>query len=222
MGYSTVNDVKFYGQFSSDDFEDSVYSETDGYLKAMQDADRMIDNYCNQPEGFFTAGGIVIQQEYRNGTEVAYLGGITKFFNWYYGGTSHLKVTHTPVLTVVKLEEETSADSWTTRTEGTGNDYIVVDDGVRFVTNTPAWKYKNVRITYKAGYATTPGNVQQVSARLAAALLQRILDAKNRESTAVPGVPVSPAPDASLSKPVFSQELKDLLNNYRRVVYGFS
>jgi len=133
-----------------------------------------------------------------------------------------LKFKYTPVLSVTKLEEETGAGSWSTRTEGTGNDYIVVDDGVRYVTNTPAWKYKNVRATYKTGYATTPYQVVEVSGRLAAALLQRIVDAKNRQKASTGPANVSVPPDASLTKPVFIDELKGLVVNYRRTVYAFT
>jgi hypothetical protein len=221
MGYSTKSDVEFWGQFQLGDLTIG-YDYNNSIAKAITIADRMIDHYCQVPESFFVAGGIEIQQEYHNGTDVAYLGGITKFFNWYSGGTSHLKFKHKPVLSVTKLEEETSADSWTTRTEGTGNDYIVVDDGVRFVKNTPSWKYKNVRATYKAGYAVTPSQVVEVSGRLAAALLQKIDDAKTRQSVTTTGLSVSAPATPSLTGPVFTDELKSLLVNYRRVVYAFT
>jgi len=222
MGYSMKSDVEFYGQFVTGDFGASGYDYNNSIAKAITIADRNIDHYCQVPENFFVAGGIEIQNEFLNGTDVAYLGGITKFFNWYTGGTSHLKFKHRPVLSVTKLEEETGAGSWSTRTEGTGNDYIVVADGVRYVKNTPAWTYKNIRVTYKIGYATTPAQVTEVSGRLAAALLRRIIDAKTPQTIGVGGMSVSTAVDASLTKPVFTDELKQLLVNYKRVVYAFT
>lgn len=218
MPYSTKNDVLFYGQFSAGEFGAAGWDEEASYQKAINDADHMIDDYCNVPEQFFTAGGTEIQQEYHNGTDVVYIGGIIKFFNWYYGATSHLKLDYKPVLSITKLEEETSPGTWTTRTEGSNNDYIAVEDGVRFVQNTPAWKFKNVRATYKAGYTTTPWQVQQVSAELASRILQDIVDRKNREKASVGPVNVSsPEP----RKLIFTDELKARLNNYRRVVYAF-
>jgi hypothetical protein len=217
MPYSTKNDVLMYGQFANAAFGSVGWDEEATYQKAINDADHMIDDYCNVPEQFFTAGGTEIQQEHHNGTDVVYIGGIIKFFNWYYGATSHLKLKYKPVLSVTKLEEETSPGTWTERTEGSSGDYIVVDDGVRFVQNTPAWKFKNVRATYKAGYTITPWQVQQVSAELAARILQDIEDRKNRDDSSPPGMTLtSPAP-----KPVFSDELKNRLNNYRRVIYAF-
>jgi len=222
MSYCTKEDVEFWGQFATGDFGTSGYDYDNSIAKAIETADRKIDEYCGVPEGFFSPGGVEIENEYLNGTDVAYLGGITKFFNWYYGGTSHLKFGYKPVLSVTKLEEETSADTWTTRSEGTGNDYIVVDDGVRFVSNTPAWKYKNVRATYKAGYKTTPLQVQLVSARLAAALLQRIVDAKRRGTASVGGLTANSPEKSGLTDEVFTEEMRRDLKNFVRVVYGFA
>ena len=222
MGYSTRTDVEFWGQFNSSDFGSIAYSYESSLQRAIDTADRYIDDYCNVPEGFFSAGGVEIQQEYLNGSDVKYIGGVVKFFSWYYGGTSHLKFKHHPVLSVTKLEEETSADTWTQRTEGTGNDYIVVEDGVRFIRNTPGWKYKNVRVTYKVGYARTPSQISEVSGRLAAAVLRRIKTASNPVSVTIQGQSVSVAADASLGKPVLTDDLKKLLENYKRAVYGFS
>jgi hypothetical protein len=221
MGYSTKADIEFYGQFSSDDFEDKGYDYEAAIAKAIQDADHMIEQYCNVPEGFFEPGGLEIQQELLNGLDIAYVGGITNFFNWYYGATSHLKLKHSPVLSVTKLEEETSADTWTQRTEGSGNDFIVVSDGVRFMKNTPAWRYNNVRVTYKAGYSTTPSQIARVSGMLAAAVLRQILKAAKDEGASMGGATMSNT-KTSLSDTVFSEDLKQEIVNFKRVNYGFS
>jgi len=219
MPYSNKADVEFYGQFTSSDFGASGYNYDNSIAKAITDADGMIDEYCNVPKDFFVPGGIEIVNEYLDGVDVAYLGGITHTFNWYYGGINHLTVKYRPVLSVTKFEEETSAGSWTTRTEGSGNDYIVMEDGVRFITNTPMRKYKNVRATYKAGYATTPTNISQVSAQLAAAILQNIIDRNTREPVTVAGQTVGVS--SLLKEPVFSEEMKRKLQSYRRVIYSF-
>lgn len=233
MPYSNQADVEFYGQFSSSDFSNKGYSYQDGIQKAIADADRMIDEYCDVPEGFFIPGGIEIQQEHLNGTDVIYIGGIQRFYAWFAGATSHLKFAYKPVLSVTKLEEETSAGIWTTRTKGSNSDYIVVDDGVRFVQNTPAWKFKNVRVTYKAGYKTIPWQIVQVSGRLAAALLKYIKDkpaaAGTSQSSGVSLLGVSKSSSSSVSQggagqvadAVFTPDLRELLNNFRRANYGF-
>jgi len=222
MPYSNKSDVEFWAQDTRTDIGTIGPDYNESLQRAIAIADGDIDDYCHVPHGFFSPGGIEIQQEYLNGTDVAYLGGITKVFNWYYGGTSHLKFTHSPVLSVTKLEEETAAGTWTLRTEGTGNDYIVVDDGVRFVTNTPAWKYKNVRVTYKVGYKTTPSNVAYVSARLAAAILQRIVDAKHRHKASGFGMSVDVASETSLGANIFTEELQRKLRRYQRPTYAFA
>jgi len=221
MGYSTRTDVEFWGQFTAGSFT-LGYDYENSLERAIQIADRRIDDYCNVPSGFFSSGGIEIQQEYLNGTDIAYIGGVLKFYSWYYGGTSHLKFKYPPVLTVTKLEEETSADTWTTRTEGTGNDYIVVEDGVRFIKNTPNYKYKNVRVTYKAGYTSTPGQISEVSGQLAAAVLRRIKDSANPTTATIGSQSITVAADASLTKPVLTKDLKNLLRNYKRVIYAFT
>ena len=180
MPYCSHDDAEFYAQVSSTDIGTLGYDFNASIHKAINDAAHMIDDYCNVPEDFFIGGGIEIDREYLNGVDVAYIGGITKFFPYYYGGASHLRFTYKPVLSVTKLEEEVQAGSWALRTEGAANDYIVVEDGVRFVQNVPAYKYKNVRVTYRAGYHTTPWNVSRVAARLAAEILQDIIDRRER------------------------------------------
>lgn len=219
MPYSNTSDIEFWGQLDSTKIGSIGPDYADSIQRAIKTADHMIEDYCRVPEGFFSPSGIEIQQEYLNGTDVAYLGGITKYFNWYYGGTSHLKFKHSPVLSVTTLEEETATGTWTSRTEGT--DYIVVDDGVRYITNTPAWKYKNVRATYKVGFITTPGNVTQVSARLAAATLHRIIDSKSRTKGGIGPLNVDNPPETSLGAAIFTEELKRLLETYRRPIYAF-
>ena len=217
--YSNQADVEFYGQFDSTDFDDKGYDYAAGIQKAITDADRQIDEYCHVPEQFFTVGGIEIQHEYLNGVDIAYIGGIVKFFPWYYGGHSHLTFKHKPVLSVTKFEEETSAGAWTTRTEGASSDYVVVDDGVRFVQNVPAYKYKNVRVTYKAGYLLTPGVVQEASGRLAAAILRNVLDASKQHNPSLPATFTTPK--TSLLDDLLSDSIKTRLQNYCQPIYAF-
>jgi len=232
MPYSNKADIEFYGQFSSGDFSKG-YDYNASIAKAIQDADRMIDEYCGVPEDFFISDGLEIQNEYHNGVDVVYIGGIIKFFDWYYGATSHLKLKYKPVLSVTKFEEETSPGTWTTRTEGANNDYIVVDDGVRFVQNTPAWKFKNVRVTYKAGYKVIPWQISQVSGRLAASLLKYIKDqpaaagTSQSESYNLGGLSESSSSSVSqgggtkVSDAVFTEDLRNMLNKFCRANYGF-
>lgn len=221
MPYSNQSEVETWGQLATGDLGSHGYNYDNTIQALIKWADHAIDDYCSVPRGFFEAGGIAINNEYLNGTDVAYIGGVTRFFNWYFGGASHLKFKYKPVLTVEKLEEETSAGTWTTRTEGRGNDFIVVDDGVRFIRNTPSWSYKNVRATYKVGYTQTPGRVNECSARLAASYGHRIHDAKSRSTVQAGGLSVTQLPTPNLTSSVFTKDLKKLVRNYKCAVYAF-
>ena len=209
MPYSQLDDVKFWYRYST--------GEDDWILRAITNADGMIDRHCHVPSGFFTEGGVEVKDEYHDGNEVAYHYSVSKVHEWLwdYDAFMLLAFKYPPVLSVVKVEEERTAGTWTERTEGSGSDYVVVEDGIHFLQNFPNPGYKNLRVTYVAGYAVTPENVKHVSARLAAAMLQKIKDAQTRKPTTTGAGGVStPAPDSRLTAPVFTDELKVLLGDY--------
>lgn len=215
MPYSTKDDVETWSQTNSSDLGSVGYDYDNTIQYLINVADRAIDDETNQPEGFFTSGGIEIEKEHHDGVEVGHYGFVVRFYG--YSKRPFLRLKYTPVLSVTKLEEETSADTWTTRTEGRDNDYLVMETGVRFLRNIPKYRYKNMRVTYKTGYVATPGRISECSARLAAAMAHRIFDSKNRGNVAVGGLSVGkPAEFVGLAKSCFTDDLKDLVKHYRR------
>lgn len=218
MPYCTIEDVKFWGQLDDTSKLGGAgdgYDYTNSIQRSIEIASNRIDDYCEVPKGFFEPGGVEIQKEYHDGARVIYTGKVTRFYAFDYGGLAHLKTDYTPVLSVTKLEEETSAGSWTTRTEGSNDDYVVVDDGVRYVKNVPTWKWKNVRITYKAGYKETPQGVIDVCGELAAAILHKIIDAQKRSRASSGGASTEPT-GVRLTDTVFTKDMKLDLKRYRQ------
>jgi len=217
MTYSSQADVEFYGQFDTSDNISKGYDYTNSIMKAIENADSRIDEYCNVPEGFFNPGGITIQQEYHDGTEIGDYGLLVSF------GLSikrrpFLRFKHSPVLSVTSLEKSDSSGTWSALTEGRTNDYLVMETGVRFLKNVPSYDYKNVRVTYRAGYNTTPANVAQCSGLLASAILNQVLHAKDTENISIGNLSVTDKITVTLSSNVFTEELKSLVRHYHRKV----
>ncbi len=220
--YSTQNDVEFYGRFNSSSISPYGYNYESAIAKAIESADAIIDEYCYPPRddgayfyGFFEPGGIEIALEYLNGCDIYYSEGFSTLnFNT---GQDHLKFRYRPVLSVTSLAEETSTGTWTARTENT--DYIVVQDGVRFILNTPSWKHHNVRATYKAGWKTTPRIISEISGKLAAAILQQIIDSGTRTDTTA-GPAMYKSAGGRLLDSVLSVEDRERLNRYKILNYA--
>lgn len=218
MPYSDKTVVETWSQISSSDLGSAGYDYTNTIQYLIGVADRAIDDYLNQPDNFFNPDGVEIQQEYHDGVEIGDYGLIISF------GLSvkrrpFLRLDHSPVLSVTKLEKSDSSGTWSTMTEGRTSDYLVMDTGIRFIRGVPTYDYKNVRCTYKAGYKTTPGRIAECSARLAAAMAQRIIDVSKREDANVSPLNVAvPLAHKSLGKAVFTKELKELVRRYKRKV----
>jgi len=169
-----------------------------------------------QPEGYFVGGGVEIEKEYHDGKDLGTSSSYPRFYS--VRSTPFLRLKHIPVLSVTTLEEETSAGTWTSRTEGRGNTFLVVENGVRFVSNVPRYLYKNIRVTYKTGYPITPSSIKECSARLAAAMFHLILDASERDTVNIPPMNVGLPEFRLLSTSAFSKSLKNMVIQYKRRV----
>lgn len=84
-------------------------------------------------------------------------------------GTHYFKFPEAPIIAVSTVEYDdkglgADSESWTSLTEGRTNDFILyVQDGeIQWIT-VPPKGYKNLRITYTKGYATTPVYIQRLS-----------------------------------------------------------
>lgn len=191
------------------------YVSTVEYL--INQADRAIDNYLMQPEGFFNGGGVQIQKELHDGTEFGYVG-----YTVFLSASDYrpfLRLKYTPVLSVTKFEEETTAGTWTTRTEGRSSDYMVDENGVYIISNLPEYDYRNIRVTYKAGYTVTPSPISECSARLAGNMAHRIIDSAIRINAPSGSVALNTASEfVGIAKSVFTDDLKALVREYMRKV----
>lgn len=215
MVYASQKDVEFWGQLTGGEVGASGYSYEESIQRATQFADGIIDDHLDRPKDFFTSGGVIIENEYYDAVDVGYYGVYPSFA---VGITNrpYLRLNHSPIITVIKLEELTAADTWTTRTEGSTSDYIVLDEGVRFISNVPKYDYKNIRVTYKVGYASTPDVIVELSGRLAAALIHMLVDSKVRDDVSVDGISFKNT--ARLFMELLTPNLKQRLLKYKRNV----
>lgn len=217
MPYGEPRDVEFYGQFTSEAFGQlGAGMAYDSMIqRAVQAADRAIDAYLGVPEDFFQAGGIEVTRELHDGREVGYHQLYPSYGLLGVAANPKIRLKYVPVRSVVSVEENTSGTTWTSRTEGRSSDYVVTSeaDGIRFLRNIPGYEYANIRVTYIGGYDVTPEVVEDVSSRLAAAMLRKIIDAEQGNPVTVGGESIQIT--ASLADRVFSPALKDMLKRLK-------
>ena len=167
-------------------FNDVTFSYAGAVAKYIVVADSQIDAYCGVPSGFFNAGGYTVTDEYHDGAEVQRSSLSVPYTSTYLTSSTQnrsyiLKTKLYPILSVTSLSEETSNGSWTARTENT--DFIIIRDGVRFLANIPAAGFRNIKITYTAGYSAVPAAVANVSAQLAAEILNTVIQQNSTAQT---------------------------------------
>lgn len=221
MPYSSQRDVEFWGQFTSSNFglrTTTGYTYASMIERAIEIADSRIDEHSDMPNSFFISGGIAIEDEYHDGVEIGHYGPYPSFGLLGYKKRPKLRFNYSPVISVKRVEEETSAGSWTTRTAGSASDYVLdrEKDGIRFIANVPSYDYYNVRVSYIAGYDPTPTTVVNISGRLAAAIIRNILMSKKGATIPVEEAYKLTLP--SLADTVFSSDMKKELEHYRRKV----
>ena len=203
--YCTATEVETWAQPSTDLTGITGYDYAATIAYVIQIASRAIDEYLEAPEGYYADAGYAVANELHNSIHFGVLG-------WNLNKPL-MRTNYNPVISVTPFETCDSSGSWTTRTVGQANDYLVETYGLRIIRNVPSFNYQDLRVTYVAGYATTPNAVRNVSARLAAALLQRIVDGMNRKGY---GNDVSGGADyTELTRTMFSEELKDQIKRYR-------
>jgi hypothetical protein len=195
--YSTVAQAKIlasdYAKLGTD------YATQIPYLISI--SDRAIDHELEVPEGYFVAGGKQFV-EIHDGAE---LGCVPTY--------ALLMLTHTPILTV----DSVVADG-TALTEDV--DYVVDPLGISFLTNRVTYDYRNITVTYTAGYTATPSQISNVSTQLSASIIQRVIDTgKSRlQSVGVGSLSVSSiATFMGLANSCFTDSLKAEIRNYRNI-----
>jgi hypothetical protein len=200
MSYNTVTNDSTYTLLFDQDlkatanlktamaFKDVSFNYINAVTKYIAVADGMIDAYCGVPSGFFTAAGYGVTDEYHDSVELQRSTLSVPYSTNYISSNTQnrsyiLKTRLHPVLNVASFSEETSIGAWTTRTENT--DFIVVKDGVRFLQNVPVAGYRNIKISYTSGYTAVPAAVANVSARLAAQIMDSVVTGTNKINNSI-------------------------------------
>ena len=135
-------------------------------------AERIIDNYCKVPSGFFVAAGVETTDEYHDSD-----------------GTGFFNLNYYPITSITSLSRNSAslqqAAAWAALVAGpgVGSDYIAYPDyrdhGKIYIYNrAPGTGYRNIKCTYKAGYAAIPADVTQVTNEIVANIVRSILKRK--------------------------------------------
>ena len=167
----TAYDVKVLSQISYADLGFNTDADYEAFIEAdiIPVAVKIIEDYCSVPSGFFEAGGAIITDEYFDGD-----------------GTGSLWLKYRPIVSVIALAYNekglTEAPSWVSLSEGPGvnKHYLVYAERglILIYNNVPPEGYKNIKITYKAGYSSTPLSVVEIAKQLSANMLRGTLKRK--------------------------------------------
>jgi hypothetical protein len=163
--YASVYEVKSLGQIGYSDLGFKTDGDFESWLEnvIIPVAESIIDNYCQVPATFFADGGVTFSNQlydYR--------------YPW-------IDLRYYPALSVSKVEYNTQgygiAPSWT---EITSPDYILVLERghLMLVNKTPAIPEQSVRVSYTAGYGSTPIVVRHVCIQVCSNILHTVLQKK--------------------------------------------
>lgn len=200
-GYAcTSTDVKAYSKIAYTDLGYASDSDFNTFLDSLIVlAQSMIENFCRVPTGFFAASGLAFTNEFHDFQ-----------YPW-------MSLLYYPVLSVSKVEYNDQGygitANWVTVTEP---DYIMnLSAGQLMLANkVPAIVEQSVRVSYTAGFSSTPDDIKQVCIQLCCNMLHGILQRK-----------VSPQVQADdmvikvVAVEAFNEELKSMLRPHvRRLV----
>ncbi len=154
-------DYKDIGFQDETDYEDLI-------VELISYAERIIDNYCQVPSGFFVAGGVTVTDEYHDhdGSGIFYL-------RYYPTNVTTLSVNSKPL---------TDVPSWSALTEhpAATSSFVPYPEYIHhgkvyIYNNIPPAGVRNIKCTYKAGYAALPADVTQITNEVVANVVRGIL-----------------------------------------------
>ena len=167
--YTTVSNVREETQIDYRDigFEDETHYE-DLLDELILYAERIIDNYCEVPSGFFVAGGLAIVDEYHD-----------------HGGSGVIYLQYYPIIVTalsVNTAIITAVPTWVLLTAhpAATSDYIAYleywHQGKVYIYNqAPTLAYRSIKVSYNAGYAAIPADVTQITNEIVANIVRGIL-----------------------------------------------
>lgn len=195
--YCTKIDVKAYSKLIHTDLNYANESAFDTFLDSLIVlAQSMIENFCRAPTGFFAAAGLAFTNEFHD------------------YGYPWISLQYYPILSVSKVEYNNQGygitANWVTVTEP---DYLMnLSAGqLMLVNKVPAIHEQSVRITYTAGYASTPDDIKYVCIQVCTNALHGILQRK-----VSPQVQVNEMVIKLVAVEAFNEELKGMLRPYMR------
>jgi hypothetical protein len=229
MALISQSDVEAHCSYTNTDFKMAGSAMTSNqwasYLATvMASAESIVNQYCNR-----SSFEVVSYTEYHSGR------GRTGENGRAYRELDRVIIPfQQPVVTLTSVHEDisdvTSAESWTERVARSelvpGDFQVIVKENltrIRFHDNVPRLGSGNVKIVYTAGYATD--HPAYAAAKLAALeLCANIMARKKRDQQAqvASREPTKNAADMfQIQRPdVFTQEIQDLLQPYRRLNFG--
>lgn len=219
--YTTVADAKVFARLMS--YKDLGFETEDDYTDHINDliemCSRRIDRFCHRPDNFFSGGTLgVTVTEYQDGIAERYshLPALGEREDAYDAYRATFWLRHTPIILVTSIHENEAdigeADSYTAITKYRFNSET---GEVRIATGeVPAEGTKNVRFIYTAGYKTgeTPVEVEQATATLAGNYIQ----ARAQEYTTQSIHWGRPTPFAIQRPEIFTADIKDMLESYKK------
>jgi hypothetical protein len=194
--YASAQDVKDFCKITYVDLglpNDTAYTTLIEALISI--VERIIEDFCGVPSTFFKASGLTITDEYHDSD-----------------GSGYLWLKYRPVISVTKLEYNekalTETASWVELLAGPGmgkNYLLYAEKGLIYVyQEAPGEGYRNIRVTYVAGYTTVPGPVAQACKELVSEWIRKIL--KNKltpqeiSQSITQGITPSPVVEPGLTK----------------------
>ena len=196
--YISSYDVKMLAQVS---YEDLGFN-TDGDYESWLDNDliphveSVVDSYCNVPSGFFKAGGLT-------------------FTDQLYDYKQALQLRYYPVLEVSAVKRNKAGYGQTPDWEALDSTDYIVDKytGILYFVSgkVPAVREQSIKVSYKAGYSSTPNVISYVAAQTCANVLNIMLQRK-----VAPVIRVDDWTVRLVLPAAFTEELKNMLAPYVR------
>jgi len=218
--YCSVDDVR---EMTPINYKDLGFTNEDNYnkyiLRLTELASRFIDGETQRPTEFFQTGGVTII-EYFDGVGSTPPSGMYLFPEQeeaWKSSARRIYLSQRPVLSITSVEENKAeigeTDDWQQITKYRWykrGEIIFASDAI------PAKGYKNVRVTYTAGYTETPRDIQMACARLVVNMIHKLMSDK---STSFISFQRPTALNFTLPE-ILTEDIKAVLKRYKLSGYG--
>jgi len=201
--YISSIDAKMLAQVSYKDLGFDNDSEYEGWLDGIliPQVEALLERYCGGlPSGFFKTAGVTVTSELHD-------------YNKHFITLDYRPAT---IVTTVELNQAACGEtaSWTATTKYVAN---LRAGYIKLVNVYPSCYDQGVRVTYTAGYAAMPGDIELIAGQLCSNVLHGILQRKVN-----PIVQVGDFSVRVLIPEAFTTELKNRLKPYiqQRVSVG--